>query len=290
MACPLSQRHRIYSPGVPWIRNGSSGRDGRHRGRQQLLDRVSASRVHRLGRLRTQPWGRTASSRVDGLTGRPRCAAVQQRGGGTERGEPAKRDQGRRFRRCGPQARPGPRRWPARPGQARQPGEGAANGSGKITREVVPAATLDRAANKAAPLDGVAETVLAQLRVDSADPDWAGQLRQGRPPLPRPGAGPPPRRAAANHPACRVPKLRPWSLTCSFVNQLVIFMPPASTRWSARHGPATPYLRYRDIDSNGWSDLVSARRGAGSGPGAGDFRCNAWRIHPGPRAGAVARR
>ena len=42
----------------------------------------------------------------------------------------------------------------------------------------MPAATLDRAANKAAPLDGVAETVLAQLRVDSADPDWAGQLRQ----------------------------------------------------------------------------------------------------------------
>jgi AcrR family transcriptional regulator len=76
---------------------------------------------------------------------------------------------------------------------------------GKITRDVVLAtalaiidsagaealtmrrlaAALDRdpmvvyrhAPNKAALLDGVAEIVLAQLRVDSADPDWAGQLR-----------------------------------------------------------------------------------------------------------------
>jgi AcrR family transcriptional regulator len=31
--------------------------------------------------------------------------------------------------------------------------------------------------NKAAVLDGVAEMVLGQLRVDTADPDWAGQLR-----------------------------------------------------------------------------------------------------------------
>jgi AcrR family transcriptional regulator len=31
--------------------------------------------------------------------------------------------------------------------------------------------------NKAALLDGVAETVLGQLRVGTADPDWAGQLR-----------------------------------------------------------------------------------------------------------------
>ncbi len=31
--------------------------------------------------------------------------------------------------------------------------------------------------NKAAVLDGVAEIVLSQLAVDSADPDWAGQLR-----------------------------------------------------------------------------------------------------------------
>src|ERR1700759_4884888 len=34
------------------------------------------------------------------------------------------------------------------------------------------------APNKAALLDGVAETVLAQLRVDSGDPDWSGQLRE----------------------------------------------------------------------------------------------------------------
>jgi hypothetical protein len=33
------------------------------------------------------------------------------------------------------------------------------------------------APDKAALLDGVAETVLAQLKVDSADPDWAAQLR-----------------------------------------------------------------------------------------------------------------
>ena len=81
----------------------------------------------------------------------------------------------------------------------------AANGSGKITREVVLAAALElidaggpdaltmrrlaralgrdpmilyrHAPNKAALLDGVAETVLAQLAVDAADPDWAAQLR-----------------------------------------------------------------------------------------------------------------
>ena len=76
---------------------------------------------------------------------------------------------------------------------------------GKITREVVLAAALElidrggveglsmrrlaravnrdpmvlyrHAPNKAALLDGVAEIVLAQLKVDPADPDWAGQLR-----------------------------------------------------------------------------------------------------------------
>jgi AcrR family transcriptional regulator len=89
--------------------------------------------------------------------------------------------------------------------RGRPPGDAAANGSGKITREVVLAAALqiidrdgadalsmrrlaralDRdpmilyrhAANKAALLDGVAETVLAQVKVDPADPDWAAQLR-----------------------------------------------------------------------------------------------------------------
>ena len=89
--------------------------------------------------------------------------------------------------------------------RGRASGDAAANGSGKITREVVLAAALqiiDRdgadalsmrrlaralgrdpmilyrhAANKAALLDGVAETVLAQLKVDPADPDWAAQLR-----------------------------------------------------------------------------------------------------------------
>jgi AcrR family transcriptional regulator len=79
------------------------------------------------------------------------------------------------------------------------------NGDGKITRELVLAtalelidrdgadalsmrrlgAALDRdpmilyrhAPGKAALLDGVVEIVLAQLRVDPADPDWAAQLR-----------------------------------------------------------------------------------------------------------------
>jgi AcrR family transcriptional regulator len=76
---------------------------------------------------------------------------------------------------------------------------------GKITRDVVLAAALElidrdgagglsmrrlagavnrdpmvlyrHAPNKAALLDGVAEIVLAQLKVDPADPDWAAQLR-----------------------------------------------------------------------------------------------------------------
>ena len=80
-------------------------------------------------------------------------------------------------------------------------GDPAANGIGKITRETVLAAALEiidrdgtdaltmrglarvldrdpmilyrHTPNKAALLDGVAETVLAQLQVDSADPDWA---------------------------------------------------------------------------------------------------------------------
>jgi len=82
----------------------------------------------------------------------------------------------------------------------------AGNGSGKITREAVLAAALEiidrdgadalsmrrlaRALNrdpmiiyrhapgKDALLDGVAETILGQLQVDCADPDWAGQLRE----------------------------------------------------------------------------------------------------------------
>ena len=81
-----------------------------------------------------------------------------------------------------------------------------ADGSGKVTRDAVLAAALEiidrdgadalsmrrlaraldrdpmilyrHAPGKAALLDGVAETVLAQLDVDSADPDWAGQLRE----------------------------------------------------------------------------------------------------------------
>ena len=81
----------------------------------------------------------------------------------------------------------------------------AVSGDGKITRELVLAtaleiidrdgadalsmrrlgAALDRdpmilyrhAPGKAALLDGVVETVLAQLRVDPADPDWSAQLR-----------------------------------------------------------------------------------------------------------------
>ena len=92
------------------------------------------------------------------------------------------------------------------PTAGRPVGDAVANGSGKITREAVLAAALqiiDRdgadalsmrrlaravgrdpmilyrhAPGKAALLNGVAETVLARLRVDCADPDWAGQLRE----------------------------------------------------------------------------------------------------------------
>jgi AcrR family transcriptional regulator len=90
------------------------------------------------------------------------------------------------------------------PGGRRADG-GTAPGTGKITRDVVLATALDlidrdgadalsmrrlaqalnrdpmilyrHAPNKAALLDGVTEIVLAQLNVDPADPDWAGQLR-----------------------------------------------------------------------------------------------------------------
>ncbi len=81
----------------------------------------------------------------------------------------------------------------------------ADGGTGRITRDAVLAAALEiidrdgidalsmrrlaraldrdpmilyrHTPNKAALLDGVAETVLGQLRVDSGDSDWAGQLR-----------------------------------------------------------------------------------------------------------------
>jgi AcrR family transcriptional regulator len=81
----------------------------------------------------------------------------------------------------------------------------AANQGGKLTRDMVLAAALDiidrdgadalsmrrlaaalnrdpmilyrHAANKAAVLDGVTETILAQLNVDPTDPDWNAQLR-----------------------------------------------------------------------------------------------------------------
>ncbi len=93
----------------------------------------------------------------------------------------------------------------APPAAGRIAGDAAANRDGKITRDVVLAAALEiidrdgadglsmrrlaralgrdpmilyrHAPNKAALLDGVAETVLGQLKVDSADPDWAAQLR-----------------------------------------------------------------------------------------------------------------
>src|ERR1700761_1145193 len=92
-----------------------------------------------------------------------------------------------------------------RPPVGRAAAESGANGDGKITRDVVLAAALDiidrdgaealsmrrlaraldrdpmilyrHAPNKAALLDGVVETVLAQLQVDAAAPDWPAQLR-----------------------------------------------------------------------------------------------------------------
>jgi AcrR family transcriptional regulator len=84
-------------------------------------------------------------------------------------------------------------------------GDSAANQGGKLTRDMVLAAALEiidrdgadalsmrrlaaalnrdpmilyrHASNKAAVLDGVAETILAQLDVNPADPDWNAQLR-----------------------------------------------------------------------------------------------------------------
>src|SRR5580698_6709277 len=83
--------------------------------------------------------------------------------------------------------------------------DAARGGDGKITRELVLATALElidrdgadalsmrrlgaalgrdpmilyrHAPDKAALLDGVVETVLAQLKVDAADPDWTAQLR-----------------------------------------------------------------------------------------------------------------
>ena len=91
------------------------------------------------------------------------------------------------------------------PPASRDDGDASANPEGRITRDVVLAAALElidrdgvdglsvrslgrelgrdpmilyrHAPNKAALLDGVAETILAQLKVDPADPDWAAQLR-----------------------------------------------------------------------------------------------------------------
>src|ERR1700728_966042 len=92
---------------------------------------------------------------------------------------------------------------PARPDG--RPADDATTRHSKITRDVVMAAALElidrdgadslsmrrlaaalgrdpmiiyrHAANKSALLDGVTETVLAQLTVTPADPDWAAQLR-----------------------------------------------------------------------------------------------------------------
>ncbi len=93
----------------------------------------------------------------------------------------------------------------SRPTAGRTTRAAAARRDGKVTRDVVLVTALElidrdgadglsmrrlaralnrdpmilyrHAPNKAALLDGVAETVLGQLQVDAADPDWAGQLR-----------------------------------------------------------------------------------------------------------------
>src|ERR1700684_4326342 len=149
-----------------------------------------------------------------------------------------------------PSYRPGPQRegataMPPSPAN-RDDGSASANPDGRITRDVVLAAALElidrdgvdglsvrrlgrvlgrdpmilyrHAPNKAALLDGVAETILAQLKVDPADPDWAAQLRaiarhyralalahpKAVPLLvtPPPGC---PRRPLAGHPTCAPP-------------------------------------------------------------------------------------
>jgi AcrR family transcriptional regulator len=64
------------------------------------------------------------------------------------------------------------------------------------------------APGKAALLDGVVETVLSQLKVDPADPDWTAQLR-GVARDYRAGPGPPERGPAARHPAAGHPARAP---------------------------------------------------------------------------------
>jgi AcrR family transcriptional regulator len=94
---------------------------------------------------------------------------------------------------------------PATRDDARASHDGSASQDARITRDVILAAALElidrdgadalsmrklaraldrdpmilyrHAPSKAALLDGVTETVLAELRVDPADPDWAAQLR-----------------------------------------------------------------------------------------------------------------
>src|SRR6202161_1898927 len=108
-----------------------------------------------------------------------------------------------------PSYRPGPQRegataMPPSPAN-RDDGSASANREGRITRDTVLTAALElidrdgvdglsvrrlgrelgrdpmilyrHAPNKAALLDGVAEIILARLKVDPADPDWGAQLR-----------------------------------------------------------------------------------------------------------------
>ena len=63
---------------------------------------------------------------------------------------------------------------------------------------------------------------------------------------------------------CGGPKLRSGPLICSFLNQPVISVPPAVDQRSG--DPMTPYLRFREIGDDSWSDPVSARTGDWSAP------------------------
>jgi len=125
----------------------------------------------------------------------------------------------------------------APPPAGRDDGGARANPGGKITRDVVLAAALElidrdgadglsmlrlarvlgrdpmilyrHAPNKAALLDGVAETVLAQLKVDPADSRLGRAAACRGPRLPRAGTGPPEGSAAAGHTAARHPARAP---------------------------------------------------------------------------------
>jgi hypothetical protein len=63
---------------------------------------------------------------------------------------------------------------------------------------------------------------------------------------------------AARGIACGVPEPRQWPLACSFLNHPVIFNAACILVDQPAEDPATPYLRCREIEDDGRSNLGSA--------------------------------